>query len=84
MINYLKGHLVQYLSILLLFALTVTAISSNIPHATKLFTIVLSIMVYFFWSIWHHWEDHKMSLSVVLEYIMLVALLFLVLINLAA
>lgn len=41
-------------------------------------------MVYFFWSIWHHWEDHKISLSSVLEYVMLIGILLLVLINLAA
>lgn len=72
------------MSILLLFSLTVTAVTAEIPQTSKLFTIILSTMVYFFWSIWHHWEDHKISLSSVLEYVMLIGILLLVLINLAA
>jgi hypothetical protein len=82
--RYLSGHLFQYVYILILFALVVTALNTDIQHIYKAFIIVLSIVVYFFWSIWHHWEDHKITISVLLEYLFLMLILLWLLFNLSS
>ncbi|MCA9391873.1 hypothetical protein KC614_01550 [candidate division WWE3 bacterium] len=81
--KYINAHILQYFFILLLFALTVTVIEARIDLVYKLIIITITIFVYFFWSVWHHWEDHTLTTSVVLEYLTLTAILLWLLINLA-
>lgn len=81
--RHLQNHIIQYVFILLTFALTVTALMTDISFYYKALFIVLSIFVYFFWSIWHHWESHKLTIAVVLEYILLIMILLWFLLNIA-
>ena len=81
--RFIKHHLFQYIIILLLFGATVTALASPIGLLEKLTFIGISLSVYFFWGVWHHWEDHKLTAKTVLEYLLLVAILLWVFLNLA-
>jgi hypothetical protein len=81
MYRYLKHHIFQYLIILILFGITVTALISPIDYAQKILFTSITLLIYFFWAIWHHWEDHKLNLATILEYLAIVALLFWLLIN---
>jgi len=83
MYTYLKNHVFQYILILILFAITVTAVSTPIDYVQKLVFIAISLFVYFLWAIWHHWEDHKLTKETWFEYIALMLLLFWLLITIA-
>ncbi len=83
MLQFIQNHLFQYLLILLLFAVTVTSLMSPINTVYKLIFISMSVLIYFIWSVWHHWENHQMSLSVLLEYLLLISILYWILLNLA-
>ncbi|NCS32032.1 hypothetical protein GW793_00895 [bacterium] len=84
MLHYVRHHIFQYFLILLLFAITVTSISTPIPSFQKFFFVGVAIIVYFIWAMWHHWEDHSLTKSTLLEYIALAGLLFWLLITLAS
>jgi len=81
--RFLKHHLFQYFLILMVFAITVTAVVAPIATGPKIFYIVIALGIYFFWAVWHHWEDHTLTLATVLEYLILTLILFWLLINLA-
>lgn len=82
-LHYLENHLFQYLLIFLLFAITVSSLVSPIATTYKVIFISMTILVYFVWTIWHHWENHTASTAVFLEYFLLIAILYWVLLNLA-
>ena len=82
--GYIKGHILQYFFILLSFAMVIVAISTDIEFLYKLLMIALSITVYFFWSLWHHWENHELTPEIVLEYLLLSLILLWLLLNVAS
>lgn len=83
MYRYLQNHLFEYIIIILLFAVTVTALSSPIDYIQKLLFVGISVIIYFIWAVWHHWEDHRLTKETLLEYMALALLLFWLLITIA-
>lgn len=80
--KYITHHIFQYVIILLLFAITVTVLNTPMDFIIKAITIGVTVVMYIFWSIWHHWEDHgsEHTWAIVAEYatllIFLIWLLF--------
>lgn len=83
LLTYIKNHFLQYFTILLLFSITIFAVSSPISMFYKIMIIVFVASVYFIWTIWHHWEDHQLSTNTILEHLLITAVLIWLLFSLA-
>ena len=71
MISELRKHPLEYLllSLVLVVGLTLFFVYSYDSHLQRR-AIYLTAAGYFFWSLWHHYRQHDLAVSIIIEYLL--------------
>lgn len=78
--SYFLRHLFQY-ALLILIVLVGAFAFFSLESSFERFVVVFSLTaLYVIWGIWHHYEERNLTLEVMLEYVVMAAFIFWVLV----
>ncbi|MEX0621697.1 MAG: hypothetical protein WD187_01780 [Candidatus Woykebacteria bacterium] len=72
-----REHFLQYGFLILIFVFSVTILLQLENFTLRLVAIFLFPVFYFFWGLWHHFEEKNLTRSHVVEYLVVSLLILL-------
>jgi len=74
--KYYREHILQYGLLVLATVFFISVLFQLKDFLVKLAVIILISSIYLLWGIWHHWEEKNLTSAHVLEYLVISALIF--------